>query len=96
MKLQVFCVYDSKVEAYLQPFFMRTHGEAERAFADLANKTDHTFNNHPGDYTLFRIGEFEEETGRFTSEAAFVNLGTALEHIRQQPGPGQLDLVNDG
>lgn len=82
MKLKVFTSYDTKVEAYLQPFFMRTRGEAIRAWTELANNPEHLFSKHPGDYTLFEIGEYDDATAQLTPSRAFTNLGTALEFKR--------------
>ena len=35
MELKVFSIRDSKGEIYLQPFFNKSHGEAERNFREL-------------------------------------------------------------
>lgn len=61
--LILFAVYDHQVEAFLQPFFMRTAGEAIRAFTDTVNDPSTMFFKHPEDYTLFRIGRFGVSTG---------------------------------
>lgn len=83
MKLKIFTAYDSKVEAYLQPFFMRSTGEAIRAWTELANNSEHLFCKHPADYTLFEIGEYDDTTGQVVPNMTFKNLGTALEFKRQ-------------
>lgn len=80
MKLKIFAVYDSKVAAYMQPFFMRTTGEALRAWGTTAADTSTQFNKYPGDFSLFEIGSFNEETGEVKALPARINLGTALEH----------------
>lgn len=82
MKLKIFTAYDSKVEAYLQPFFMRSTGEAIRAWTELANNSEHLFSKHPADYTLYEIGEYDDTTGHVVPHQAFKNLGTALEFKR--------------
>lgn len=63
MKRKVFAVYDDKAGAYLQPFFMNSVGEATRAFSDACNDTSHAFFRHSADYTLYDIGEYDEELG---------------------------------
>lgn len=82
MTLKIFTAYDSKVEAYLQPFFMRSRGEALRAWTELANNPEHLFAKHPADYTLFEVGEYDDTTGKLTPLTAYINLGTALEFKR--------------
>lgn len=80
MILKMFAVYDSKAEAYFQPFFMATNGQALRAFKDLANDPKSNICRHPGDYTLFVLGEYDDETGNVLNLGAKINLGTGLEH----------------
>lgn len=83
MKVKMFCVYDSKAEAYLQPFFMATKGQALRAFTEVCNDSNHTFFKHASDYTLFEIGEYDDATGGVTSYATKQSLGNALEFKRE-------------
>ncbi|QCQ85037.1 nonstructural protein [Blackfly microvirus SF02] len=63
--MQIFTVYDSATRAYLQPFFCRSNGEAIRSFQDAANDPKHIFNQHIMDYTLFYLGEWDDEGGTF-------------------------------
>lgn len=92
--LVVCAVFDSAVGVYFQPFFARSRGEALRSFVDISNKPGHTFNSHPGDFSLFVLAEWSEENGRFDNKPAPENLGTALEHISREPEDPQLDLAN--
>lgn len=79
---KVFCIYDSKAEAYLQPFFMKTVGEAERAVADLVNQSDHHFNKHSGDFTLFELGSWDEFKARFDLLSTPHSIGVLCEYKR--------------
>lgn len=83
MILKVFCVYDSKAEAYLTPFFLPTVGQALRAFSDTANDNTTNIYRHPGDYTLFQVGEFDAVAGKFLQHDAKINLGMAQEFKKQ-------------
>jgi hypothetical protein len=65
---KIFTVYDEKAEAYLQPFFFNTIGQAVRAITDLTNDVNHEFCKHASDYTLFCLGEFDELNGTFHGE----------------------------
>ena len=76
---KIFCVYDSKSEAYLQPFFMKTVGEAVRAITDVVNTPDHTFNNHAADYTLFEVGTFDSISAKFTMLPTPHSINVLLE-----------------
>lgn len=65
MTVKVFGIYDSKVEAYLTPFFMRSKGEALRALGIHANDPQHNFCKHAEDFTLFELGTWDESNGKF-------------------------------
>nr|QJB19603.1 MAG: nonstructural protein [Microvirus sp.] len=82
--MKIFTVFDSKAEAYMQPFFMQSKGAAIRAYADLANDSNHTFGKHPEDYTLFEIGSYDEATAAIVSYSTPISLGVAVEHLRKQ------------
>ncbi len=83
MELQVFAIYDTKAEAYLQPFCTHNKATAIRSFSDLANDPATQFHQHAGDYVLFQIASYDDQTAALKKLTANVNLGTALEF--QQP-----------
>lgn len=66
MKRIVVSVYDRKLVAFGQPWFVPAVGAAIRAFGDEING-DGPAAKHPGDYELFELGVFDEETGKFTN-----------------------------
>ncbi len=80
MKQFVFAVYDSKSEMFNQPMFFKAKGEALRAFTDEANREDSAIFKHPGDYTLFLIGDYNVDTGLLTPMPTPVSLGLGLEY----------------
>ena len=77
---KVFAVYDSKAEAYLPPFFAQTDGLAIRLFQQAANEENHNFNKWSEDYTLFTIGEWDQDSGTLFAAKANTSLGTALQY----------------
>lgn len=60
--MKIFTIYDSKVDTYLQPFFMRTVGEVERSLGSLVSDPEHNFCKYAEDFTLFELGTFNEDT----------------------------------
>lgn len=60
----MFSVRDSKAAAFLPPFFAPTVGVATRMFASAARDASHDFHRYAEDYTLFQVGEFDEQTGK--------------------------------
>jgi len=80
LTLRVFSVYDSKGEAYLQPFMQKTRALAIRLFEQATIDTDHDFSLYAADYTLFELGSWNVNTGRYELLDAPINLGTAAAH----------------
>lgn len=68
MFLQIYSIHDSGAAAHLPPFFMAKDTLAIRIFSDCINDEKHSFAQHPGDYTLFRHGQFDCDTGEFIIE----------------------------
>lgn len=83
MKLEVYSVFDSKVGSYARPFFMRTKGEALRAWSKVCNDSSTEIYEHPEDFTLFQLGYFYEETGLFECLPTPNPLGKALEFRKE-------------
>lgn len=65
MILQVFSVFDKTVNAFLQPFYCRSKGEAIRSFSEAVNDGSKPFGKYASDYFLASLGEFDDVTGLF-------------------------------
>lgn len=76
---KVFSVYDSKMGCYARPFHTKTLGEAMRSWSDFVNERGTAANNHPEDFTLFELAEFDEDTGLFIPHNTPIARGKALE-----------------
>lgn len=77
--IKMYAVHDIKAEAYLQPFFMKTRGLAIRAYSNTVNDEKSEFWKHPEDYTLFEIGEYDENTGLIKPLESHIPVGKALD-----------------
>lgn len=82
MLIKMFTVYDSKAEAYMQPFFMQSVGAALRAFSDTVNDPSHAFSKHPEDYILFELGTYDDATASIQQNAPR-SLGVAIEFVNK-------------
>lgn len=91
MKHEHFCVHDAKADAYLVPFYFPNIQMAQRVFGDCIADKDHAFSLHPGDYTLFHIGQWDDDTGQTTPQPP-VSLGNGLEYVRRDVDKDQLEL----
>lgn len=68
MKLKMVCVMDIAVGAFGQPFSVRSIGEATRGFMDEVSKSDSQLRLHPEDFSLYDVGEFDQDTGILTGK----------------------------
>ncbi|AZL83006.1 nonstructural protein [Apis mellifera associated microvirus 22] len=64
MRLKMFSIRDSKTEVFNNPFFQKTHGEAERSFKQLSEDPKSTVSQFPEDYDLYFLGEYDDNTGK--------------------------------
>lgn len=78
---KIYTVRDTKAEAFLQPFYVRSRGEAIRSFSDALKDSRSMLGQHPEDFYLFELGEWDECTAGFVLHPAPVSLGGALEYV---------------
>jgi hypothetical protein len=67
---QIICtVYDRAAETYGRPMFVPSIGVAIRSFTDEVNRNhaDNQLFNHPDDFDLYELGEYDDQTSRITS-----------------------------
>lgn len=81
--MKIFSVYDSKAEAYMQPFFADSVGQAERSFIEACNDPSTSLCKYPDDFTLFEFGDFCEFNGKFTLRETPRSLGLAIGFKKQ-------------
>lgn len=92
MKLKIFSIFDSKAKAFLPPFFLPEPEVAIRTFTNAANDKKHAFGANPADYTLFLLGEFDDDTAKIVTKATPRNLGIAQQFVVPSD---QLDLYQE-
>lgn len=63
MTLKIFAIRDSKGSVYNQPWFSRSHGEAERNFQNLVTDQNSMIHKFPEDFDLYHLGEYDDQTG---------------------------------
>lgn len=74
MKRKIVAVLDAAASTFGTPFFVVSTGQAVRSFKDEINRPaeDNPLNRHPEDFTLYCLGEYDDETGEIVP---------ALEHV---------------
>lgn len=83
MDQRIVAVYDAKVGAYAQPWFVPTPGAAIRAFGDVVADKSSDIAKHPEDYSLFELGTWIPDKGRFEPFVAPVQIATALQFVER-------------
>jgi hypothetical protein len=73
MKSNVFTIRDDKAQCYMPPFYSPNSGTAMRAISELLLDPQHTFTKHSEDYSLWLLGSYDDNTGKFDT--------TAPEHV---------------
>lgn len=64
MTVQMYTVFDSAIGAYNAPFTARNDLHAKRILEHETKRAGSDIGKKPTDYTLFHIGEFDEDTGQ--------------------------------
>ena len=65
MITNMYTIYDSKAEIYTPPMHFRNDAEALRQLGQEANNPDSKLNKFAEDYSLFLLGEWDEDTAEF-------------------------------
>lgn len=95
MIYDVFTVYDEKAEAFLPPFILPKIAQAKRVFADCVNSDSHQFGANPADYTLFRLGSWDDSNALYLLDRAKQSLGNGVE-FRKLDHPISPELGSNG
>ena len=80
MRLNIYTIFDQASGAYMRPFYAQSDGQALRSFTDIAQDADHEIGKHPEDYSLFRIGTYDDNKGELHPEDKEC-MATALEVV---------------
>lgn len=62
MKINAYVIYDSKARIYNKPFYFLNDQVALRAASDICSDQNSDVANHPEDFSMFKIGTYDDET----------------------------------
>lgn len=82
MKMEVMVVYDSKARAHLLPMFVSHIEVGQRGFADAANDKTTVVGRNPSDFSLFHIGEWDDEIAEYTAFETRRAMGLAATYVK--------------
>lgn len=82
MKIQCYAIFDTCSGIYEKPFFSTTDDLVRREFQDLATAADSRIGKHPEHYSLWRLANMDNTTGKINDEPNEC-LWQAVEAIAQ-------------
>ena len=66
MELMLFSLRDEKMKSFGAPFASRQYGEAERHIDALVNDPKTQISAFPADFSLYHVGNLNDDTGVIT------------------------------
>lgn len=87
MRIRMFAILDSAVEAYNTPFTARTVQEALRMFA-LACSKEGQFQTNPRDFVLYEIGSYDDSSGMLEPQEPrrLISAAECIQAAKDSPG----------
>lgn len=82
MVFGVYCVRDLKA-GFQTPVIQVNDDVAVRGFASVVSKGDSLMSDHPGDFALFRIGDFDADTGKLVPLDLLRLLAEARDYVKE-------------
>ena len=78
MKLNIYAIKDTTVGSFMNPFYLQNDNTAIREFGNVIKyaPTENSVRRNAKDMQLFKLGEFDEETGEIRSEVNYLVSGT--------------------
>ncbi len=97
MKHNMYTIFDTASGLYSHPVYEQSDKAAIRSFGNLAQNADCNIGQHPEDYTLFRVGIFDDNNGKLHNEVN-ESLATALECLAKtkNPDPQKITHLTNG
>lgn len=83
MKYSMFSIKDKALDTYSAPFMQATADAGIRMFRDLVmfGSDDNKYRRSPEDYSLYLVGEFDDETAAMANVEKPILLTSATETI---------------
>lgn len=81
MLIGIYSIYDEVAKLYAQPFFFQNDNLAIRAFKNECERPESNLKANPSDYKLYKIGEYDDETGGIikSETPVLMRLGAPLD-----------------
>lgn len=81
MVYKIYSIFDSKVGAYMPPVMYRSKGEVLRALINTLRDDKSSFAKYPADFTLFELGEWDDNSCKYSLHSTPESVGVLLEFV---------------
>ena len=81
MKKQMYALLDHTAQVFLNPISFINDGDAIRWFGTVVNNKEEKTNisNHPEQFTLFRLADYDDQLGTYDTQAQPKQLITGIQ-----------------
>lgn len=90
---RAYSIFDRKALVYSSPFFALNDSVAARTCTDAVSDVNSSLGRHPGDYVLFLVAQFDDQTGAVVPVSPLVHVCDVLALVPNQP---MLPFETDG
>lgn len=94
MQKNLYSVQDMKVDSFFVPFVAQHDAEATRMLK-MSLREDSMMTQHPEDFRLFKLGEFNTETGEVIGNSAPVFILNMVDLVNPSKQPTIEELARD-
>lgn len=74
MKTNIYVIWDAAAQVYNKPFYLHNDAVAIRSATDILRAGDTDISNSPQDFTMFRIGTYDDGDAQIDLMAKFVTV----------------------
>ena len=82
MKQEMYAIHDNKASFFMTPWPCRNVGIARREFASVCANKDTSMGKFPADYTLYHVGEYDDNTAIVKSLTPPVRIADGVEILQ--------------
>jgi len=81
MIIRVYAIYDQATEMFMQPMFQPTEQAMLRLFMRIVLDRETEISQHPKHFTLFRIGEYDNNSGALKADKRAIITAVEMQAI---------------
>ena len=88
-----YSIKDAKANVFSAPFFSINDQTAQRSFEQAKKDSNTTISQNPEDYSLYRLAQFDDQSGELHTEKQPYYLSTATNTPNQEETPTFTEYV---